>query len=136
MRKRGPWDVIRRDASIANTERSIIDTIIDCCNVLGIKHTVTYATRKNPAYKPIWNVNFNSRASFEALYRLPLGSAAKKERLRKLIDTYKHTVLDAQEISRRYLAGETMRAIADSLGVHYGRIQVLLKREGVTTRCK
>lgn len=127
------WITVRKSASIVNTERSIIDRIIICCEVLGIRHTVTYADR--PGCKRIWHVRFSSREAFIRLNRLPFGSDLKRAKMAAVVASYKHEPLDPETLRSLYWdEGKTFQEIAALIGTTYGRVQHAFKKHGIPIR--
>lgn len=102
-----------RQVSVSNTDKSIIDRAVECCEVLKY-HWRLEEPRLTKIGKLYWQLVISRRETMERLIaELPLGSEVKLAILDQIADEYscmkplrkELTVTDIQEIRSRRLSG-------------------------------
>jgi hypothetical protein len=130
-----PRGAQNRAIRIANTDRDLIDAMVECCAALGIDCRV-YAYRPARAdWSPGWTVQVWGQKNLQrVLDTVPIRCTRKRDRLARTVVSYR-TELDAAEVSRLYYdEGLTHQEVAARLGVGVKRVRNLMRREGLVGR--
>jgi hypothetical protein len=113
-----------RSASVANTERDLIDAVTECCDVLGLHYVVNENSyhREGDGYhrKPIWEVRMAGKDTLERIRDVvPLRSKRKAQAVRDAIAAYTQKPRPPREwLEQKYLVERlSLQQCAEAWGV-------------------
>lgn len=128
--------VHNRAIRIANTEEDIISAVTSCLDYLGITYIII--RDKKPA-RPNWakriTVDITRRSNLSyILGHVPFRSLRKRERLERLVSSYRQP-LDPDEVRRLYVdEGLTEQQVANRLGASLKRVKNVRRWNNIPSR--
>lgn len=96
------FDPVRgvRSITIYNTERELIDACAECCDVLGVRYSLTERAPQRPGCKKQWWLSIHHQQDFLTLAAsVPIRSQRRASLLRDIVTSYKRKPYKRREVA-------------------------------------
>lgn len=127
--KGGWWE---RGIVVGNTDRAIIDAVVECCDVLEYDYTICKRQRQNSRWKACWQVKLCGADNLNRMVvDLPLRSSDKLATLKASLATVKRMQLSGRQkrmVDALLSEGVKTRKIAAVIGCDQRTIQYRKQR--------